>query len=136
MGIGAIHWVIDPNDDPWLRGLNASEPVLHWHGDRIRLPVEASLLGSSLHCPEQLFRIGDHAAGVQCHFEVSAESLKRWIADDQDYVVGALGRDGPALLKHQWVTIGATIERRGRIAMGQILTDLTNQLNTENKTFL
>ncbi len=58
MGIGAVHWVVDPSDDPWLRGLHASEPVLHWHGDRIRLPKEASLLGSSLHCPEQLFRIG------------------------------------------------------------------------------
>ena len=130
MGIGAVHWVVDPSDDPWLRGLHASEPVLHWHGDRIRLPKEASLLGSSLHCPEQLFRIGDHAAGVQCHWEVTAESLKRWIADDQDYVVGALGRDGPALLRQQWTTIGATVERRGRIAMGQILTDLTNQLHT------
>lgn len=130
VGIGAIHWVVDPSDDPWLRGLHASEPVLHWHGDRIRLPKEASLLGSSLHCPEQLFRIGDHAAGVQCHWEVTAESLKRWIADDQDYVVGALGRDGPALLRQQWTTIGATVERRGRIAMGQILTDLTNQLHT------
>ena len=72
----------------------------------------------------------DHAAGVQCHWEVTAESLKRWIADDQDYVVGALGRDGPALLRQQWTTIGATVERRGRIAMGQILTDLTNQLHT------
>lgn len=78
--VRSTDWVVDPSDDPWLRGLHASEPVLHWHGDRIRLPKEASLLGSSLHCPEQLFRIGDHAAGVQCHWEVTAESLKRWIA--------------------------------------------------------
>ena len=101
MGIGAIHWVVDPSDDPWLRGLHASEPVLHWHGDRIRLPNEASLLGSSLHCPEQLFRICGHAAVVQCHWEVTAESLKRWIAivhsQIEQYVIDTTKRQKPSL---------------------------------------
>lgn len=129
VGIGAIHWVMNPNDDPWLQGLHASEPVLHWHGDRIRLPDDATLLGSSLHCKEQLFRIEHHAIGLQCHWEVTGASLERWITEDHDYVVGAMGGDGPSALRQHWAAAGAAIERRGRVALAQILSRLTDQIH-------
>ena len=137
VGIGAIHWLVSPEDEPLLRGLHASEPVLHWHGDRIHLPSEATLLGSSLHCPEQLFRIGHHAVGLQFHWETTGPSLERWLSEDHDYVVGALGRDGPEQVRRQWDAIGATIERRGRRVFSQILDHLSSQLrNNQNATFL
>ena len=128
VGIGAIHWVINPNEEPWLQGLHASELVLHWHGDRIRLPANATLLGSSLHCAEQVFRIDHHAIGLQCHWEVTGPSLEQWITEDYDYVVGAMGPDGPSALRQQWDATGAAIERRGRIALAQILSQLSNQI--------
>ena len=128
LGIGSIHWVINPSDEPWLQGLNPSEPVLHWHGDRIRLPADATLLASTLHCPEQVFRIGAHAIGLQCHWEVSAGNLERWITEDQAYVMKALGPDGPTLLRQQWTTSGAVVEQRGRLVLTQILKGLHQQI--------
>lgn len=121
VGFGAIHWVVDPSEEPLLQGLNPSEPVLHWHGDRILLPDEATLLGSSLHCREQVFRIGHHAIGLQCHLEISASSLERWITEDRDYVVNAMGPDGPEALRSTWMRLGPTIQRQGQIMFNSIL---------------
>ena len=114
LGLGAIHWVADPVDEALLRGQPSSSLVLHWHGDRIQLPADATLLGSSLHCAEQVFRIGTHAIGLQCHLEVDGDALQRWIANDHDYVVSALGSKGPDRLGREWSRLGATLQEQGR----------------------
>lgn len=74
VGFGAVHFLRSPAQEPVLAGLAPSELVLHWHGDRIQLPPTAELVASSLHCPEQLFRIGDRAFGLQFHCEVGPEA--------------------------------------------------------------
>ena len=114
LGLGAIHWIADPSDEALLKGQPNSSLVLHWHGDRIQLPAEATLLGSSLHCAEQVFRIGVHAIGLQCHLEVDGDALQRWIANDHDYVVSALGTEGPDRLERERRRLGATLEQQGR----------------------
>jgi GMP synthase-like glutamine amidotransferase len=93
-----------------LEGLPASLLVLHWHGDRIALPPAATLLASSLPCPEQIFRLGPRAFGLQCHIEVDAASLERWIRDDQGFVQAALGPGGAERIRSdgaRWLA-GAT----------------------------
>ena len=114
LGLGAIHWVADPSDEALLKGQPSSSLVLHWHGDRIHLPADATLLGSSLHCAEQVFRLGAHAIGLQCHLEIDGEALERWIANDHDYVVNALGAEGPDRLSRDWRRLGATLQEQGR----------------------
>jgi hypothetical protein len=52
------------------------------------------LLASSLTCREQLFRIGSRAFGIQCHIEVTAAALERWILEDASFVRAALGAGG------------------------------------------
>jgi GMP synthase (glutamine-hydrolysing) len=94
VGFGAVTWTRSPQEEPVLRGLDPSQLVLHWHGDRIRLPPSATLLASSLHCPEQMFRIGRRAYGLQFHIEVSAEALEHWLVEDAAFVGGALGAAG------------------------------------------
>ena len=121
VGIGAIHWLSEPNNHPLLKGMNPSDLVLHWHSDRIRLPAEAELLGSSLHCPEQVFRIGEHAVGLQCHLELTDSSLKRWLAEDHDYVVQALGPHGPAQVQKQWDLLGPKLQQQGQKLFNSIL---------------
>lgn len=101
LGFGAISFIRSAAQEPVLTGLAPSEIVLHWHGDRILLPPQATLLASSLHCPEQMFRLGSRAFGLQFHCEVRPEDLTRWIAEDQAFVCAALGERGPQLLKEQ-----------------------------------
>ena len=113
LGLGAIHWLTDSSEEALLKGQPSSSLVLHWHGDRIHLPAEATLLGSSLHCGEQVFRIGAHAIGLQCHLEVDGDALERWIANDHDYVVSALGPEGPDRLNQDWRRLGATLQEQG-----------------------
>ena len=124
LGLGAIHWVADPSDEALLTGQSGSSLVLHWHGDRIQLPAEATLLGSSLHCAEQVFRIGAHAIGLQCHLEIDGDALERWIANDHDYVVNALGPQGPDRLSLDWRRLGATLQDQGRRFLNAALDQL------------
>ena len=124
LGLGAIHWVADPSDEVLLQGQPSSSLVLHWHGDRIQLPADATLLGSSLHCAEQVFRLGAHAIGLQCHLEVDGDALERWIANDHDYVVSALGPEGPDRLTRHWRRLGATLQEQGRDFFNAVLDQL------------
>ena len=126
VGVGAIHWWASADETPLLRGLAPSENVLHWHGDRIRLPAGATLLASSLHCREQVFRIDDHAIGLQCHLELNQVGLERWIAEDHAYVVSARGPQGPDELREQWRRLGAGIERQGRRLFLNVLDQWTS----------
>ncbi|MEB3321233.1 MAG: type 1 glutamine amidotransferase [Synechococcaceae cyanobacterium] len=94
VGFGAIHLLPEALRQPVLRGLPSCLMALHWHGDRILLPPAAMLLGSTLPCPEQFFRLGRRAFGLQFHVEVTAEDLPRWLDEDAAFVVGALGPGG------------------------------------------
>lgn len=117
VGFGAISWRVHPDQDPaaarLLRGLATSELVLHWHGDRCRLPPAAALLASSLHCPEQAFRIGERAVGLQFHIELLPEQLELWLEHDGDYVREALGPDGVARIRADARRWGAEVARQG-----------------------
>ena len=125
VGYGAIHWLTKPSNEPLLMGLQPSEMVLHWHGNRIQLPPTATLLGSSLHCPEQVFRIGKNAIGLQFHMELTTNNLGRWIQEDFDYVVSAMGKNGPEQLQQDSDRFGASIQKQGGLLIKNILQELS-----------
>ena len=130
LGIGAIHWLVNPSDDPLLDGLDPSALVLHWHGDRIRLPNDATLLGSSLHCPEQVFKIDRHAIGLQCHLEISGANLERWIQADAAYIVSAIGKNGANQLRNDWKRLGGHLQKSG----AQFFANVFNQLQNNSSS--
>jgi GMP synthase-like glutamine amidotransferase len=129
VGFGAISWCVDPARDSaaalLLRGLAASELVLHWHGDRCLLPPGAELLASSLHCREQAFRSGPRVVGLQFHAEVLPEQLELWLEQDLDYVRGALGPDGVERIRAAARRWGAQVARQGERLIANILDLLT-----------
>lgn len=69
---------IYPQDD--LERIYRDEiKVFHWHGDTFELPKGAVKLASSAMYPNQAFRIGERAVGLQFHLEVEPEGIERWI---------------------------------------------------------
>ena len=64
--------------DPVMGGLPAELPTLQWHGDTFDLPDGAMLLAGSPAYPNQAFRYGRAAYGVQFHLEVKDEMAREW----------------------------------------------------------
>ena len=75
--------------------------VLHWHGDKISLPIKAALIASSQRCKEQFFRIGDLAYGLQFHIETTGAMINKWIKEDKEFVFKGLGSNGQEILKEE-----------------------------------
>ena len=96
VGWGAVHFTKSAAEEPVLDGLDASEIVLHWHGDTFDLPRGATLLASTLHCQSQMIRLKTRLFGVQFHPEVDESDILRWVEEDAEYVDGALGPSGAA----------------------------------------
>jgi GMP synthase-like glutamine amidotransferase len=77
--------------EPALHGLGAREMMLHWHGDAFDLPRGAVRLASTPDCPNQAFRLGRHAFGVQFHPEMHAPVIETWLDADAAWVERACG---------------------------------------------
>jgi GMP synthase-like glutamine amidotransferase len=64
--------------DPVFAGLPRELVTLQWHGDTFDLPDGAVALASSPAYPNQAFRWGTTAYGVQFHLEVSTGMANEW----------------------------------------------------------
>ncbi len=63
--------------------------VLHWHGDNFDLPAGAVRLAATPLCPNQAFRLGDFALGLQFHVEADPASLESWLIGHACELAGA-----------------------------------------------
>ncbi len=81
--------------DPVFSGLPSELVTLQWHGDTFDLPDGAVRLAGSPEYPNQAFRWGDHAYGVQFHVEVSVEMAREWaeVPAYAEYLDRVLGPD-------------------------------------------
>jgi GMP synthase (glutamine-hydrolysing) len=67
-------------DDPLFAGFRAGyQTVFHWHEDTFDLPAGATLLATSETTPNQAFRYGDRAYGLQYHIEIDDITLDTWL---------------------------------------------------------
>jgi len=64
--------------DPVFAGTPRELLSLQWHGDTFDLPDGATLLAGSPAYPNQAFRVGADAYGVQFHLEVSPALAREW----------------------------------------------------------
>lgn len=66
-------------NDPLFWDLPLSPAVVQWHWDAItELPPGATLLMSSPTYPNQAFRVGERAWGIQFHVEIDEAMVRRW----------------------------------------------------------
>ncbi len=79
-------------DDPLLAPFADGVQVLQFHEDTFVVPDDATVLATSAKSAlPQAFRHGEQAYGVQFHFEVDADIVRRWIRDI-----------GPAAMVQDW----------------------------------
>ncbi len=78
VGVLPVTLTAEGRADPVFRSLPESFPTLQWHGDTFDLPDGATLLASSPAYPNQAFRYGQRAYGVQFHVEVSEPMAAEW----------------------------------------------------------
>jgi GMP synthase (glutamine-hydrolysing) len=82
--------------DPVLGALQGPLVTLQWHGDTFDLPDGAVALASSPLVPNQAFRYGERAYGVQFHLEATAAMAHEWngVPAYRDALARELGADG------------------------------------------
>lgn len=79
-----IGWYrLDPTEaaqsDPLCRHFDGSQHVFQWHAYTFDLPPQAVHLASTPTCPNQAFRYGDRAYGLQFHLEADETLIQRWL---------------------------------------------------------
>lgn len=80
VGLMTVRLTDEAATDPVFAGLPGELLTLQWHGDTFELPEGAVRLAGSAAYPNQAFRWGPHAYGVQFHVEVSSAMAEEWAA--------------------------------------------------------
>ncbi len=78
VGAGEVTLTEHGRRDAVLGGAGTRMPVVHWHHDTFPLPTGATLLASTDVYPQQAFRVGLRAYGLQFHCEVNAALALDW----------------------------------------------------------
>jgi GMP synthase (glutamine-hydrolysing) len=81
IGLGRVELTPEGLADPVLGPAAdgaAGLPVVHWHGDTFDVPPGAVRLASSDRYPNQAFRAGPRAYGLQFHVEVDRALAAGW----------------------------------------------------------
>jgi GMP synthase (glutamine-hydrolysing) len=88
--------------DPLFHGLPNPQLVFHWHVDAFHLPESAVLLATSEDVPNQAFRYGQRAYGLQYHVEILPEIFELWLKEEARELVEALGPEAISRLSDEW----------------------------------
>jgi GMP synthase-like glutamine amidotransferase len=107
VGLLEVELTDEGRADPLFAGLADPLVSFQWHGDTFDLPGGAVRLARSDAIPNQAFRWGERAYGVQFHLEVTPEMAQEWatIPAYRESLASTLGPDeGEAFI--------AEVERR------------------------
>lgn len=81
VGALTISLTEDGRRDPLFAGVPDPIEALQWHGAEVKaLPDGAVQLARSNVCEIQALRYGARAYGLQCHIEVTDETVPNWVA--------------------------------------------------------
>jgi GMP synthase (glutamine-hydrolysing) len=102
--------------DPLFGDLPRELLTLQWHGDTFSLPEGAVLLASSTAYPNQAFRWGRCAYGVQFHLELSREMAEEWarVPAYAEALARVLGHGSAAALVDQLAAHADELRAHGR----------------------
>lgn len=86
LGFNPVYPTAAGQADPVTSGYALGNLVFHWHEDIVTLPDEAAVLLRGEQVPEQAYRFGPCAWGVQFHPEVDRDVIDMWLAAHGDTV--------------------------------------------------
>jgi GMP synthase (glutamine-hydrolysing) len=101
LGWHEVHATEAGAEDPVLSPLAPRSHLMQWHEQGYALPTGAVQLARSQLCPEQAFRCGARAYGLQFHLEADARIIDRWLRMGRDEVCAAHGECGEATIRQQ-----------------------------------
>lgn len=82
IGWGSLDVVAPAAAAPWLGGLQDRLDTFQWHTESFSIPHGATCILASAYCPNQAFiHAGRHLA-MQCHVEMTPETIADWCARD------------------------------------------------------
>lgn len=103
--------------DPLFAGLPGHQLAFHWHEDVFELPAGAICLASNETAPNQAFRYGSRAYGLQFHIELNTNLVDIWLRQPTfaREISQALGDDNaPARLVQEWTDHATTYQAHTR----------------------
>ncbi|MBE3560519.1 MAG: type 1 glutamine amidotransferase [Ktedonobacteraceae bacterium] len=109
--------------DPLYQGLPEYQKVFHWHEDTFDLTPGSMLLATSQQTPNQAFRYGRRAYGLQYHIEVTPQMLHTWLhhPDFQDEILRTLGTEKIQKLEEEMLQHFALYQEHTRIMLDNFL---------------
>ena len=95
VGLLEVELTAEGREDPLFAGLDDRLVSLQWHGDTFDLPAGAVRLARSEQVPNQAFRAGERAYGIQFHLEVTRQMAGEWaqVPAYRESLARALGDD-------------------------------------------
>ncbi len=79
LGFYEVQLTEEGKADPLFAGLPGYQQIFHWHEDVFAIPRGGVRLATSEEVPNQAFRVGRRAYGVQYHIELTPEMLDTWL---------------------------------------------------------
>lgn len=64
--------------DPLFKDVPRQFDVYHWHEDMFEIPQNGVMLATASGCPNQAFKVGENAYGLQFHVEVTEKIIRDW----------------------------------------------------------
>ncbi len=91
---------------PLFQGLPDYQQVFHWHEDIFDIPRGGVKLATSENTPNQAFRVGRRAYGIQYHMELTPAMLDNWLhfPDYMKEIVKVSGQEALDELERERIT--------------------------------
>ncbi len=103
LGFFEVQLTDEGKNDPLFQGLPEHQQVFQWHMDVFDIPPCAVRLATTDSTPNQAFRYGRRAYGLQYHLELTPEILHNWLrypAYERE-IIDLLGADVPDKIEHE-----------------------------------
>jgi GMP synthase-like glutamine amidotransferase len=103
IGFFDTQFTVEGMRDPLFEGLPGYQHMFHWHEDTYTLPEGARRLAVRPGAPEQAFRFGQRAYGLQYHIELTPDLLVRWVQHHpwRDQTIALMGHDAYDSMGHE-----------------------------------